>query len=74
MNNSENHEIRPVKDSWYTKGGLPADLFRSSDYPIEAVCVSCSRPIVAQSFLRPFEHVEGAGKAVEPRWEHFERE
>lgn len=52
----DGHEIQPVKDSFYTQAGLPANLFRSSDYPVEAVCQVCSMPIIAESYLKPFEH------------------
>lgn len=50
------HKIEPLKDSWYTQGGLRANLFRADNYPIQAVCSVCSRPIVAESFLRDWVH------------------
>jgi hypothetical protein len=50
------HTIEPVKDSWYTQGGLRANLFRPDHYPIQAVCSVCSRPILAKSFLQDWMH------------------
>jgi hypothetical protein len=52
------HRIEPIKDSWYTQIGKPADLIRSWDYPIEAVCAVCSKPIVAEHFLADWTHFE----------------
>jgi len=52
------HKIEPIKDSWCTQnGGLPASLLHPFDYRIEgAVCMVCSRPIVAESFLGDWVH------------------
>ena len=51
------HRIEPIKDSWYTQnGGLPANLLSPVDYPIEAVCLVCSRPILAEHFLANWVH------------------
>ncbi len=51
------HKIEPIKYSWYTQnGGLRASLLHPYDYPIEAVCMVCSRPIIAESFLRDWVH------------------
>lgn len=50
------HRIEPVKDSWYTQLGKPANLFRTWDYPIEAVCAVCSMPIVAEHFIADWVH------------------
>jgi hypothetical protein len=55
---SDGHKIEPIKDSWYTKLGRPADLLRTADYPIEAVCLICSKPIVAESFIADWVHFE----------------
>ena len=51
-----NHTAEPIADSFYTRLGRPADLFRTQDYPVEAVCSVCSKPIVAESFLKEFRH------------------
>lgn len=53
------HTPEPIKDSWYTIYGMPAELDKPWDYPVEAVCMHCGRPIRAES------HVE--------TWKHFER-
>jgi hypothetical protein len=53
-----NHRAEPIADSFYTKLGKPANLFRTQDYPIEAVCQTCSKPIVAESFLKEFRHFD----------------
>jgi hypothetical protein len=50
------HKAEPIKDSFYTSIGRPANLFRTQDYPVEAVCSVCSKPIVAESFLQEFCH------------------
>ena len=52
------HKIEPIPDSFYTKLGRPASLFRTGDYPIEAVCLICGRPVVAESFLADWVHFE----------------
>lgn len=52
------HRIEPVKDSWYTRLGKPAKLLNTAHYPIEAVCLECSRPIVVQHFLGDWTHFE----------------
>jgi hypothetical protein len=58
------HKIEPIPDSFYTKLGRPASLFRSSDYPIEAVCLACSKPIVAESFLADWFDFERVAKPL----------
>lgn len=54
--NETEHEIQPVKDSWYTQLGKPANLLNPFDYPIEAVCKTCSKPIVAKSLIADWVH------------------
>jgi hypothetical protein len=55
------HEIEPVDGSWYTTIGQPADLSRSLDYPIEAVC---KYPQCSGSIRK--EHKDAD-------WQHFTR-
>jgi hypothetical protein len=40
----DDHEAAPVKDTWHTEDGQPADLLRSS-YPITATCTTCGGQI-----------------------------
>lgn len=37
---------QPEEGTLYTSVGLPASLNRQDDYPVEAVCAKCSRPIL----------------------------
>jgi hypothetical protein len=40
------HAAAPLQGSWTTeRGGGPADLLRSEDYPIAATCQECGAPI-----------------------------
>ena len=36
----DGHEATPVKGTWRTEDGQPADLLRSA-YPITATCTAC---------------------------------
>jgi hypothetical protein len=53
------HSPEPGHGTVLTADGRQADLFNTSHYPVRAVCRMCSEPIQADSFFRPFEHVDG---------------
>jgi len=46
------HEIIPVKGSARQLDGTPADLTRPLDYPAEALCSECGRPVRCERWLR----------------------
>lgn len=52
------HEIQPVVDSWYTITGLKADLLKPWHYPIEALCMTCGKPIMAYNYFSDWVHIE----------------
>jgi hypothetical protein len=52
----DSHHIDPVKDSWYTTIGKPANLLDARHYPVEAVCSTCHGPIIAEHFLSDWAH------------------
>lgn len=49
---------QPIPGSWYTIYGQPANLNRPMDYPIEAVCVNCGKPIRAATFIDNWVHFD----------------
>ncbi|HEV3383012.1 MAG TPA: hypothetical protein VG142_18755 [Trebonia sp.] len=52
------HAPEPQAGSIRTSDGQRADLFNVRHYPVLAVCRVCDELIQAESFFRPFEHVE----------------
>jgi hypothetical protein len=42
---SDRCQHQPVPDTCYTLSCLPANLQRRDDYPVDAVCMHCARPI-----------------------------
>jgi hypothetical protein len=44
------HHITPVKGSARQLDGTPADLTRPLDYPAEALCLECGRPVRAERY------------------------
>ena len=53
---ASDHEILPLRDSWYRTGagnapGTPADMLNPYHYPIEAICSSCHQVIRCEKFL-----------------------
>jgi hypothetical protein len=59
------HEGTPVKDTWRTEDGEPADLMRSA-YPIMATCLTCGGRIRLEYRLQhEWRHVP-AGAAAGP--------
>lgn len=62
------HFIQPITDSWYTQnGGLPADPLDPYDYPIEAVCMTCSSPILAKNLMADWVHFERVVQSLHGR-------
>lgn len=61
------HAAVPEAGSFRTGDGGEADLFTLAHYPVDAVCQVCRGTIRAQSFLRPFEHVEQATEPGPPQ-------
>lgn len=55
------HAITPQKDTAYTVTGLKADLLDPRDYPVEAVCLECGRPVRRNKYMFA-------------EWFHFQRE
>lgn len=51
----DGHRIEPIPDSWYSVGpanaGNRANLRNALHYPVEAMCRTCRRRIVAAQFL-----------------------
>jgi hypothetical protein len=45
------HEITPVRGSARKLDGTRADLTRPMDYPVEALCVECGRPVRCDRWL-----------------------
>ena len=56
------HAITPQLGTVYQPNGLRADLNDPRDYPVEAVCVECGRPVRRDTW------------ATNDRWYHFDRE
>lgn len=57
------HEAAPVKDTWRTEDGQPADLL-TSVYPIAATCSACGGPIRLEHRLQyGWRHVTAEGGA-----------
>lgn len=53
-----NHAVTPVKGSTRRLDGLPADLMNPLDYPVEAVCLECGKPIRTEHFYSPaWQHI-----------------
>lgn len=51
------HHIEPVPASWYSvQTQHPASLLNHFDYPIEAVCLVCSKPIRAEYLSAGWVH------------------
>jgi hypothetical protein len=58
---SGSHEGIPVKDTWRTEDGQPADLL-SGAYPITAVCATCGGQIRLEHRLQHgWRHVPAGG-------------
>ena len=54
-------EAAPVKGTWRTEDGQPADLLRSA-YPITATCATCGEPIRLEHRLQyGWQHVPTGG-------------
>lgn len=60
----DSHVPEPRPGSILTHDGRRADLFNVRDYPVRAVCRICEEPIEADSYFRPFVHVEVAPATV----------
>jgi hypothetical protein len=45
------HEILPVPGSARQLDGAPADLLAPMDYPMEALCLACGRPVRCERWL-----------------------
>jgi hypothetical protein len=59
FNTSTSHDITPVKGSARQLDGTPADLRNPRDYPIEALCLECGRPIrVERYYFSGWAHIE----------------
>jgi hypothetical protein len=46
------HAITPVEGSALRPDGTPADLLNPGDYPCEAICLECGRPIRDERYFR----------------------
>jgi hypothetical protein len=53
------HSPEPKAGTVRTGDGGRADLFNFRHYPVRALCRLCGESIKAESFFRPFEHVDG---------------
>ena len=59
FNTSAGHDITPVKGSARKLDSTPADLTKPLDYPVEAICLVCGRPIREERwFLGEWRHIE----------------
>jgi hypothetical protein len=57
----DDHEGTPVKGTWHTEDGQPADLLRSA-YPITATCANCDGQIRLEYRLQhEWRHVRAGG-------------
>jgi hypothetical protein len=63
---SSGHEIIPVAGSARSLDGMPADLTRPLCYPVEALCMTCGRPVRCDRWLSLTPGDAGA-------WEHIDR-
>ena len=52
------HVPEPRAGSLFACDGQRADLFNVRHYPVRAICRICDEVIRAESFFRPFGHVE----------------
>ena len=53
------HDITPVKGSVRQLDGTPADLCKPLDYPVEALCLECGRPIRCERwFTGEWVHID----------------
>ena len=52
------HVPEPRAGSFFASDGQRADLFNFRHYPVRAVCRGCGETIQADSFFRPFMHVD----------------
>lgn len=54
------HDVQPVVGTTFRAAdGRPADLMVNADYPVIAVCMGCSGPILLQRFHSPcWEHLQ----------------
>ncbi len=53
------HEIIPLPGSARQLDGAPADLTRPMDYPCEALCRECGRPVRCDRwFLSEWRHID----------------
>jgi anti-sigma regulatory factor (Ser/Thr protein kinase) len=52
------HSPEPTAGTFRTLDGQDADLFNLHHYPVRAICQVCGKQIKADTFLRPFWHVE----------------
>ncbi len=56
---ARDHDITPVAGSARQLDGTPANLTRPLDFPVEAVCRECGRPIrVERYYLAEWRHIE----------------
>lgn len=58
------HVPEPQAGSFRTSEGRRADLFDVLNYPVLAVCRICGEPIEAESYFRPFAHVDGRSAVI----------
>ena len=58
IDNTNGHVPEPIKDSWYTIYGMPAELNKPWDYPVEAVCIHCGKSIKSETYMAMWEHFE----------------
>jgi hypothetical protein len=52
----EPHAAEPAPGSFRAATGGDADLFDLDHYPVHATCRLCDEPILAETFLRAFQH------------------
>lgn len=60
----DSHVPEPRPGSMRTHDGRRADLFNVRDYPVRAACRICGEPIEADSYFRPFAHVDAPPASV----------
>ena len=53
------HSVTPVRGSARRLDGLPASLMNPRDYPVEALCAECGKPIRTEHFYSAtWDHID----------------
>ena len=61
-----NHKPEPRKGTWKRKSdGQSVDLLAAGNYPVQAECLYCGKTLEAESYWKPFVHVEDVPPATD---------